>query len=184
MSSASALPPHVLGSRTARGARLLARCEGRVIGAPREGRADLRAALLHAEARYAARRGGRVGGEAPRTHEALARRPCRRRRVRPRQWLRTHLGLLEPRSARPSAGRRQAEGRLASAGRARAASDAGEQDPAASLFLAAPVGALARALGLPGAACHLGSQARAQGNLACERWWANVIVPALRGRSV
>src|SRR2546422_10117808 len=90
----------------------------RARGSSREGRADLRAALLHAEARDAARRGAGLGGEAPRAHEALARRARRWRRVRPSQRLRPRLGLLEPRPARASAGRGTAERRLAPTGRA------------------------------------------------------------------
>ncbi len=71
--------------------------------------------------------------------EALARRARRGRRIRHGQRLRAYLGVLEPRCAREGAGRGEAEGRLAAAGRIRPAADAGEQDSPALRLLAAAV---------------------------------------------
>src|SRR5213594_4108229 len=106
----------------------------------RQGGTGLRASLLHAQAGHAARHGQGLGGEGAGAHEAVAARRRRWRRVRPGQRLHPHLGVLEHGPAHEDPGRSAAEGRLAAAGRRRSSPHAGEQDPAASLVLAAPVG--------------------------------------------
>ena len=65
---------------------------------------DLRDPLLHAQGGHASRHEEGLGGEAARADQALAGGLRGRRRVRPAQRLRAHLGLSEPRAARPGAG--------------------------------------------------------------------------------
>src|SRR5882724_10263648 len=97
----------------------------------------LRDALLHDQGRHAPGPDQALGVEDRRAHQALAGGAGRPRRVRSGQRLHPHLGVQEPRRARGHPDQGEGDRCVAAARRRRDAPDAGEQDLAARVVLAA-----------------------------------------------